>query len=408
MSDQVQVREGVWLARDGERIEVRRRQWEYDGVEATEWKWEGMRKGHMNTWRDDGSINIWRQEREGDLVAYVGPLPGTEPLPEPEPEPAPEQQPVEIREGVWRTRDGRQMQVRENTDWGLPSHPWVAEFDGEQYIWMRDGRYHAEASSTADLVAYLRPLPKAETTTETLVEIEQQAAEDLQQWMAATALQRRRLEAELSAMTAERDRLQRELADMTKHSAELLESAQQARDERDLLAQRLMTKPSEEFLRKSVARQQIEINTLEDQLQDMTAHRDQSARELLRVTADRDGLLQLRDRLQETLREQRQAIESARGVQQQLAAMTSDRDRLQVRVRDLEIEIDAAGQQPAPADKSEQIERIWDESRERAVSEIIELLFPLQVATGTHAESVLQILPAVIRRWMDGGPDDVE
>jgi chorismate mutase len=391
MSDQVQVREGVWLARDGERIEVRRRQWEYDGVEATEWKWEGMRKGHMNTWRDDGSINIWRQEREGDLVAYVGPLPGTEPLPEPEPEPAPEQQPVEIREGVWRTRDGRQMQVRENTDWGLPSHPWVAEFDGEQYIWMRDGRYHAEASSTADLVAYLRPLPKAETTTETLVEIEQQAAEDLQQWMAATALQRRRLEAELSAMTAERDRLQRELADMTKHSAELLESAQQARDERDLLAQRLMTKPSEEFLRKSVARQQIEINTLEDQLQDMTAHRDQSARELLRVTADRDGLLQ-----------------TVAQLQQQLGTMTADRDRLQACVRELEIEIDAAGQQPAPADTSEQIERIWDEARERAVSEIIELLIPLQAATGTHAESVLQILPAVIRRWMDGGPDDAE
>jgi ABC-type phosphate transport system auxiliary subunit len=122
------------------------------------------------------------------------------------------------------------------------------------------------------------------------------------------------------------------------------------------LAQKLMTKPSEEALQKENSRKQIEINTLQDKLQDVT----------------------------------------------------SNRDRLQARVRDLEIEIDAAGQQPAPADKSEQIERIWDESRERAVSEIIELITPLQVATGTHAEAVLQILPAVIRRWMDGGSDDVE
>jgi post-segregation antitoxin (ccd killing protein) len=95
-------------------------------------------------------------------------------------------------------------------------------------------------------------------------------------------------------------------------------------------------------------------------------------------------------------------------LQDKLTDMTVDRDRLQARVRDLEIEIDAAGQQPAPADMSEQIERIWDEARERAVSEIIELVIPLQVATGTHAESVLQILPAVIRRWMDGGTDDAE
>jgi chromosome segregation ATPase len=304
----------------------------------------------------------------------------------------------QVREGVWRTRDGRQMQVRENTDWGLPSHPWTAKFDGEQYIWMRDGRYHAEASSTADLVAYLGPLPKAETTTETLVEIEQQAAEDLQQWMAATALQRRRLEAELSAMTAERDRLQRELADMTKHSAELLESAQQARDQRDILAQRLVTKPSEESLQKQVGRQQIEINTLKDQLQDMTADRDEQSR--------------LRETVDSTCRilggEAKHWKNRAQEISDRLAVEITRAERAEAKARELQIELDAAGQQPAPADRSEQIERIWDEARERAVSEIIELLVPLQVARGTHAESVLQILPAVIRRYMDGGPDDVE
>jgi septal ring factor EnvC (AmiA/AmiB activator) len=123
-------------------------------------------------------------------------------------------------------------------------------------------------------------------------------------------------------------------------------------------------------LQKENSRKQIEINTLKDQLTDRTSERDELASEL--------------------------------------QAMTEHCRRQHEQIRALQAELDAAGQQPAPADRSEQIERIWDEARERAVSEIIELLVPLQVATGTHAESVLQILPAVIRRWMDGGSDDVE
>jgi hypothetical protein len=390
MSEQIQVCEGVWRTRDGEEVEVRAR--DTTGLE-TEWRWEGMRRGHIRTWRDDGTIHIEREQKEGDLMQFLRPLPDVEP--EPAPEPTPEQHPVEIREGVWRTRDGRQMQVRENTDWGLPSHPWVAEFDGEQYIWMRDGRYHAEASSTADLVAYLGPLPKAETTTETLVEIEQQAAEDLQQWMEATALQRRRLEAELSAMTAERDELARELAVSAQHCERQRQQMEVMTSERDILAQRLVTKHSEKALQKQVGKQQIEINTLQDKLQDVTSDRDRLAGELAnaqRLAADLRSEVDF-VRIQKTAQEH------------QLRAAIA---RLQRELRDARIEIDAAGQQPAPADKSEQIERIWDDSRERAVSEIIELVIPLQVATGTHAESVLQILPAVIRRWMDGGPDDVE
>jgi hypothetical protein len=392
MGEQIQVREGVWLTREGEEIEVRAR--DVTGID-TEWRWEGKRRGYYNTWRDDGTIHIEREQKEGDLVRFLRPLP--------EAEAAPEVQPVQIREGVWRTRGGRQVEVRERSGADSYSFRWAGMLLQINESWRDDGRWSAKnETSHRDLVEYVGPLPRQaapepapepapeqQTTTDTLTQIEGQIAA-----MSDVAEDVGGVELRALAYAAKIDSLQQQLATMTV--------------ERDILAQRLWVKPSEEALQKENSRKQIEINTLKDRLGDMTTDRDQSARELLRVTADRDGLLQLRDRLQETLREQRQAIEAARAVQQQLAAMTSDRDRLQARVRDLEIEIDAAGQQPAPADKSEQIERIWDESRERAVSEIIELVIPLQVATGTHAESVLQILPAVIRRWMDGGPDDVE
>jgi hypothetical protein len=227
---------------------------------------------------------------------------------------------VQVREGVWRTRDGREIAIRAR-DFG-DSEPtpwcWCSESTGEFETWRNDGwntfsyRYHKQP---LDLIEYLRPLPGTEaapeqqTTTDTLTQIEGQIDQEQPWERLAVALQQ-----QLTESLADRDRLQQQVATTTA--------------ERDILAQRLWVKPSEEFLQKQVSRQQIEVNTLKDRLGDMTTDRDQSARELFRVTADRDGLLQLRDRLQETLREQRQAIEAARAVQQQLAAMTSDRDRL--------------------------------------------------------------------------------
>jgi hypothetical protein len=347
-----QVREGVWRTRDGREIAVRAR--DFGDAAPTSWGWYGMIDGRFEVFCDDGRNTVLHTPQPLDLVEFLRPLPGTEAAPEP--------QPVEIREGVWKMRGGNEIEVRAGSDFG--DWPYRGQDSEGEIYWCRDGRLaDSGAPSDCDLVTYLRPLPGTEaepapeaapepqTTTDTLAQIEGQI-DQAEPWeRLAVALQQ-----QLTESLAERDRLQRELTDMANHAVELLESAQQARDERDLLAQKLMTKPSEEALQKENSRKQIEINTLQDKLQDVT----------------------------------------------------SDRDRLQARVRDLEIEIDAAGQQPAPADKSEQIERIWDESRERAVSEIIELLIPLQVATGTHAEAVLQILPAVIRRWMDGGSDDVE
>jgi uncharacterized coiled-coil DUF342 family protein len=253
---------------------------------------------------------------------------------------------VQVREGVWRTRDGREIVIslRDFGDAEPTSFVWCSKSTGEYETWRDDGRNTlSKFPQPLDLVEFLRPLPGTETTTEQLAEIEAGMAE-IESDVAELVQQDEacRLQAELVLVTAERETLRADLTEVASERDALvceINEATAARDnlqqqlatmtyERDILAQRLMTKPSEDSLQKQVGKQQIEINTLKDQLQDMTGDRDQSARELLRVTADRDNLLQLRDRLQETLREQRQAIESARAVQQQLAAMTSDRDRL--------------------------------------------------------------------------------
>jgi hypothetical protein len=462
MGEQVQVREGVWRTREGEEIEVRAR--DVTGID-TEWRWEGKRRGHYNTWRDDGTIHIEREQKEGDLVRFLRPLPEAEAAPEPqpveiregvwkmrggneievragsdfgdwpfcgqdsegeiywcrdgrladsgapsvcdlvtylrplpEPEPEPEPQPVELCAGVWKTRSGHEVEVRENIGQLAKDFPWRGALFGVMEIWRTSGRWMNDMHyDHRDLVEYVRPLPEPKTTTDTLAEIEGQVNETLQEAL-GQALERAHIDdmrRAIDAMTAERDRLQRELTDMANHAVELLESAQQARDERDLLAQRLLTKHSEKALQKQNAKQQIEINTLKDKLQDMTTDRDRLAGELAnaqRLAADLRGEVDF-------VRTQKTAQEHE---------LRAEIGRLQRELQQARIEIDAAGQQPAPADTSEQIERIWDEARERAVSEIIELLIPLQVATGTHAEAVLQILPAVIRRWMDGGSDDVE
>jgi hypothetical protein len=314
---------------------------------------------------------------------------------------------IQVREGVWRTRDGREIVIslRDFGNAEPTSFVWFSKSTGEYETWRDDGRNTlSTVPQPLDLIEYLRPLPgtqptpeaapEPQTTTDTLAQIEGQI-DQAEPWeRLAVALQQ-----QLTESLAERDRLQRELTDMTNHAVELLESAQQARDERDLLAQRLITKHSEKALQKQVGRQQIEINTLKDQLQDMTADRDEQAR--------------LRETVDSTCRilggEAKHWKNRAQEISDRMAVEITRAERAEAKARELQIELDAAGQQPAPADRSEQIERIWDESRERAVSEIIELVIPLQAATGTHAESVLQILPAVIRRWMDGGGcDDAE
>jgi predicted RNase H-like HicB family nuclease len=392
MSEQIQVRPGMWRTRDGRDVCVR-----VNGAQDTpSWPWCGVVGGLYEMWRDDGTWLPTGEEDKRDLVQYLRPLPEAEaPAPAVEPEP----QPVEIRDGVWRTRDGRQMQVRKNTDCQLPSHPWVAEFDGEQYIWMRDGRFHAEADSPADLVAYLRPLPKAETTTETLAEIEQQAAEDLQQWMEATALQRRRLEAELSAVTAERDRLQQAHQTMTEHARELLESAQQARDQRDLLAQKLVTKPSEEALQKQNAKQQIEINTLQDQLETMTTDRETLWRQFAAMTADRDRLateVANAQRLASDLRSEVDFVRTQKTAQEH--ELRGQIDRLQRELRDARIEIDAAAQDPGEAAKDAAHEQGFDRGQAWAFSAVHSWVRPLVGASPDDAAGLLQALPGCIRR----------
>jgi hypothetical protein len=309
----VRVREGVWLTRDGAHVEVQANH----TANAAEFPWRGMLCGVSEIWHDDGRWRISGGDHYRDLVQYVGPLPeqtAPEPEVEPEPQPTSELQPEQVCEGLWKTRSGQLVEVRARQDKVQMQYRWIGSLFGVAYRWRDDGRKSGDMEHHCDLVAYVGPLPQ-QTTTDTLAEIEEQAGETLQ-----TALGRALEQAYIAdlknaidAVTTERDRLQQAHQTMTEHSAELLESAQQARDERDNLqqqleaataegcrfsldlyrmtgerdnlktqlatmdsleqqlaattaerdnlAQRLWTKPSEEALQKRVAKQNIEINT---------------------------------------------------------------------------------------------------------------------------------------------------
>jgi hypothetical protein len=203
MSEQVQVREGVWRTREGEEVEVRAR--DLTGIESSEWRWEGKRHGHMVTWRDDGMIHIERRTSNGDLMQFLRPLPGTEP----EPVPVSEPQPVQVRAGIWKTRSGREVEVRERDANGPTRFRWEGLVCGVRESWRDDGtRSLRDEADRRDLVEYVGPLPQ-QTTTDTLAQIEEQVADIEQQDEAHT------LRAELAQATAARDRLQAELEAMT-------------------------------------------------------------------------------------------------------------------------------------------------------------------------------------------------
>jgi hypothetical protein len=300
MSEQVQVREGVWRTRDGQEAEVRARR----GSVETEFPWIGSLFGVATKWRNDGRLSHER-DHHCDLLAYVGPLPGAEPAPTPEPEP------VQVREGIWKTRSGHAVEVRKNHSQLIPDFPWRGALFDVVEIWRNNGRWMNEMHyDHRDLVEYVGPLPQ-QTTTDTLAEVEEQA-DVVQQDEAHT------LRAELVQATAARDTLEQQLVTMTY--------------ERDILAQRLVTKPSEEALQKQVAKQQIEINTLEDRLQDMTDDRETLRRQFEAMTADWDGLQAELAIAIESLQNERFQAQTAHAgckrAEELLADMTAERDRL--------------------------------------------------------------------------------
>jgi outer membrane murein-binding lipoprotein Lpp len=292
---------------------------------------------------------------------------------------------VQVREGVWRTRDGREIAIRAR-DFG-DSEPtpwcWCSESTGEFETWRNDGwntfsyRYHKQP---LDLIEYLRPLPGTEstpeqqTTTDTLAEIEAQADEpaepDGETWKvlairhdkARRAMEENRdllwqavqeLQATQSTIAAERDELARELAVSAQHVERQRQQMEVMTSERDILAQRLITKPSEESLQKRVAKSNIEINTLKDQLQDISSER-----------------LTLQSQVQQ----------------------------LQTELRQARIEIDAAAQDPGEAAKDAAHEQGFDRGQAWAFSAVHSWVRPLAGADSEDAVLLLQALPGCIRR----------
>jgi chromosome segregation ATPase len=216
-------------------------------------------------------------------------------------------------------------------------------------------------------------------------------------------------------VTADRDRLQQAHQAMTEHAAELLESAQQARDQRDLLAQKLVTKPSEEALQKQVGKQQIEINTLKDKLQDMTSERDEIATELRAMT---DHCEQQREKLQATTADRDRLQAEVANAQRLSADLRGEADfvrtqktaqehelraanaRLERELRDARIALDAEGETPATNRRAiADAHLVGAQTGRQAAFEAVERW--VEVLDGVDSElaaAVLQALPGCIRR----------
>jgi chromosome segregation ATPase len=330
---------------------------------------------------------------------------------------------IQVCAGIWKTRSGHAVEVRQNNSQLIPDFPWRGALFDVVEIWRNNGRWMSEMHyDHRDLVEYVGPLPQ-QTTTDTLAEIEEQIAECVQQDEAHT------LRAELVQATAARDSLQQQLATM--------------QYERDILAQRLVTKHSEKALQKQVGKQQIEINTLEDRLQDMTDDRETLRRQFEAMTADWDGLQAELAIAIESLQNERFQAQTAHAgckrAEELLADMTAERDRLaaeatdaQRLAADLRGEVDfVRGQKTAQEHQLRaeiaRLERGWRQAqidldaeretpaancravvdahligaqtgRQAAFEAVERWLEPLSGVDSEHAAAVLQALPGCIRK----------
>jgi hypothetical protein len=369
MSEQVevQVREGVWRTRDGQEAEVRSR--DLTGIESFEWRWEGKRHGHMVTWRDDGTIHIERRTSNGDLMQFLRPLPEAEAEQTPEPEPQPEPEPVQVRAGVWLTRDGAHVEVQANHTANAAELPWRGMLCGVSEIWHDDGRWRISGGDHyRDLVQYVGPLPE-QAAPEPEVEPEPQPTSELQPEQVCKGLWKTR-SGQLVEVRARQDRVQTQYrwigsifgvahrwrddgrkfegrdhhCDLVLYVGSLPETEEQAGEtlqetlgqaleqayiadlkkaldavtaDRDRLQQahQTMTEHAREFL-ESGQQARDERDNLQQQLEAATAEGCRFSLDLYRMTGERDNL-----------RTQLAAMDS---LEQQLATMTRERDILAV------------------------------------------------------------------------------
>jgi len=132
---------------------------------------EGWRLLEVGETLQEGDVSVradghWcPTERVGSVVGtkqrYIRPIEQSQPQPQPEPQPQP--QPLQVREGRWKTRGGKIVQVvptdeaRErdrNNGW-----LWMGAAASESDYWHADGTWlPARAPHDHDLVEYLGPI----------------------------------------------------------------------------------------------------------------------------------------------------------------------------------------------------------------------------------------------------------
>jgi NTP pyrophosphatase (non-canonical NTP hydrolase) len=128
---------------------------------------------------------------------------------------------------VWKTREGHEVEVQENIGQLAKDFPWRGSLLGVTEIWRNNGRWLNNVTDDhRDLVAYVRPLPEAETTTDTLAETEEQGNMSQPTRLKDMPSMIAKLQADLAAMTTQRDTLRRQFAAMTADRDRLQEQLQ--------------------------------------------------------------------------------------------------------------------------------------------------------------------------------------
>jgi chromosome segregation ATPase len=388
-AEQVRVREGVWRTRGGDHVEVRARQ---DRVQ-TQFQWVGSIFGVAHRWRDDGrkSADV---DHHCDLVAYVGSLPETE-----------EQAGETLQETLGQALEQAYIADlkkaldavtadRDRLQQQLEAMATANETLRRHFAWMTADRdiLHAELKDANELLQNERleaqaahaGRKRAEENLEAMTTDRDQSARGLlrvtadRDGLLQTVAQ---LQQQLETMTADRDSLEQQLATMTY--------------ERDNLAQRLWTKPSEEALQKRVAKQNIEINTLEDRLQDMTDDRETLRRQFEAMTADWDGLqaeLAIAiESLQNERLEAQQAHAGRKRAEENLEAMTAHCDRLAAEINTAERESGKTADEAAHQEG-------FDNGQSWAFQVMYTWVQPLAGASRDESPGLIRALPGLIRR----------
>jgi NTP pyrophosphatase (non-canonical NTP hydrolase) len=300
----VQLCEGVWETRSGQQVTIiaNKARETYYG-----WNWIGYIDNLQRYWQNNGNFRP-TESHSYDLVKLISPLPQ---------QPAPEPQQLQLMPGIWKTREGHEVEVQENIGQLAKDFPWRGSLLGVTEIWRNNGRWMNNATDDhRDLVAYVQPLPRAESQTaepntnekepvirkaRKLGEFITEGTDGYTYWWPnsvrgprghLSSQQLRWLADELDKRNAERDNVVREDLERSSNSTE--ETEMSSTEGRDDLSQTTLLWQNAESDRRILA---DEVKSLRQELDAVITERDTLRRQFAAMTADRD---RLQEQLQNT------------------------------------------------------------------------------------------------------------